>query len=42
MNFPLIGRLDAKTAIVTVLFVMFVLPWILGVIGRRKAGTGNA
>jgi hypothetical protein len=42
MNLPVIGRLDIKTAVLTVLFVMFVLPWILGAVGRRKSGTGNA
>jgi hypothetical protein len=42
MNFPLIGRLDIKTAVLTVLFVMFVLPWLLGVVGRKRSGTGNA
>jgi hypothetical protein len=42
MNLPLIGRLDIKTAVLTVLFVMFVLPWLLGVVGRKRSGTGNA
>jgi hypothetical protein len=42
MNLPVIGRLDIKTAVLTVLFVMFVLPWILGVVGRKRSGTAAA
>lgn len=38
MNLPLIGRLDIKSVILTVLFLMFALPWIMSTIGRRKGG----
>ena len=42
MNLPLLGRLDIKSVIITVLFLMFALPWIMSMIGRRKSGTATA
>jgi len=42
MNLPLIGRLDIKTAIITILFVMYALPFLMGLVGRRKSGTAAA
>lgn len=36
MNFPIIGRFDIKTAIVTVIILMWVLPFVLSKVGARK------
>lgn len=33
--------LDLKTIIVTLLFVFFVLPWIMGFVNRQRSGNGN-
>jgi len=34
--------LDLKTAIVTLLFVYLVLPWIMAFVGRARGGSENA
>lgn len=33
--------LDLKTVIVTVLFMMFALPWLMGLMSRGRNGNGN-
>jgi hypothetical protein len=33
--------LQLKSVIVGVLFAMFVLPWIMGLLGRRNAATNG-
>lgn len=33
--------LDFKTIVVTVLFILFVLPWLMGLLNRRNGQQAN-